>query len=140
MNKPELIVRGIIVSDNKILLCKNLKHSYYFLPGGHIEGGENADSAFRREVVEELGKVTKDIKFVAEVKNSYLEEDKEHGEVIYVYLATLEDYENIKSLENHIAFDWVPISEFDSTNFKPENAKKDILQSIKENKVFWSKH
>lgn len=135
--KLELIVRAIVVNNGKILLCQNLKHGYYFLPGGHIEEGESPEQTFRREMLEEVGIAVKNIIQIAEVKNSYTEEEEQYNETIYVCLASLENYENIKSLESHITFAWIPVAEFNSADFKPEKAKGDILKAIEANKDFW---
>ena len=51
MTKIELIARGIIINDGKILLCDNLKKGYYFLPGGQIEEGEDIETALKREML-----------------------------------------------------------------------------------------
>lgn len=130
-------MRGIVIYNDKILLCKNLKHGYYFLPGGHIEEGESSEQAFRREMIEEIGKVTENVKHVFEFKNSFRQEEKEYNEVVYVYLTTLQDYENIKSLENHIEFDWISLNDFSTVNFKPKQITDEILNSIEKNKEFW---
>lgn len=137
MSDIELIVRGIIVQDEKILLCKNLEQGFYYLPGGHVERGEFPEQAFKREMLEELGKNTQNIKKIAETKNSFVEKGKECSEVAHIYLAVLENYENIKSLESHIAFEWIPIEKFNSIDFKPHKAIEDIFKSIEANKIFW---
>lgn len=48
-------VRGIIKSDNKILLIYSEKNGDYKLPGGGIEEGESNIDALIREVEEEAG-------------------------------------------------------------------------------------
>jgi len=48
--------RGIIVYDEKILVMKHRNSdSYYVLPGGHMEIGENIIDSTKREIIEELG-------------------------------------------------------------------------------------
>ncbi len=56
-NYPEATVGGLIVRpDGKILLVKSHKWDNYFsVPGGHIEFGEKAEDAIKREVLEETG-------------------------------------------------------------------------------------
>lgn len=51
----ELIARGLFLHHHSLLVCRNLKHSYCYLPGGHIEFGESAADALRRECQEEFG-------------------------------------------------------------------------------------
>jgi nucleoside triphosphatase len=55
--RPEATVGGLIVrSDGKILLVKSYKWNNYFsVPGGHIEFGERAEDAIKREILEETG-------------------------------------------------------------------------------------
>ncbi|MEM3833201.1 MAG: NUDIX domain-containing protein [Thermoprotei archaeon] len=56
-NYPEATVGSLVVrSDGKILLVKSHKWNNYFsVPGGHIEFGEKAEDAIKREVLEETG-------------------------------------------------------------------------------------
>src|SRR3989338_1088069 len=122
---PEIIVRGIIVKDDKTLLCKNLKHGHYFLPGGHIENEEIGENALKREMEEEIGKVVLTNKKISEFENTFIENGTEHKEIIYLYIAELMDYENIKSLENHIDFEWVLITDLSKIDFRPKKMTDD---------------
>ena len=49
------LARGIVLRDGKVLLARAIGHQNTFLPGGHIEFGESAKDALKREVFEELG-------------------------------------------------------------------------------------
>ena len=40
---------------SRVLLCRNVKHGYCYLPGGHVEFGESAAGALAREFLEESG-------------------------------------------------------------------------------------
>lgn len=54
--KPRLSSRGVVFNkDNSIALLHVSKHTYYKLPGGGIEEGEDSREAFRRECIEEIG-------------------------------------------------------------------------------------
>ena len=51
---------GALIRDGKVLLVKRAPHMRFYpdvwdLFGGHVEGGESAEDALRREAVEELG-------------------------------------------------------------------------------------
>jgi nucleoside triphosphatase len=56
-NYPEATVGALIVNDHgELLLVRSYKWgSRYTVPGGHIELGERAEAAIKREVQEEVG-------------------------------------------------------------------------------------
>jgi len=56
-NNPEIevIARGLCTTGSRVLLCRNIKGEYYYLPGGHVEFGEPADLSLAREFMEETG-------------------------------------------------------------------------------------
>ncbi len=137
MSERELIVRVVVVKDDKILLCKSLEKNFYFLPGGHIEQGESPETALERELAEEIGKKPKKIKKVTEVNNIYTRENGAVIEKFYIYLAILDNYENIVSKESHIAFDWIPVGNLEKIDLKPKKALPNVIKSIEENKEFF---
>ncbi|MDX2115589.1 MAG: NUDIX domain-containing protein [Planctomycetota bacterium] len=51
----EFLARGVLLRGSSILACRNLKHGYLYLPGGHVEFGESASEACAREFLEECG-------------------------------------------------------------------------------------
>ena len=56
--QPKITCGAIIKKNNKILLTKrNIApyKNYWCLPGGHIDWGERAEVAIKREVKEEIG-------------------------------------------------------------------------------------
>ena len=46
-------VSGLLVVDNKLLVCKINNNNFYCLPGGHVELFENSRDAIIREFKEE---------------------------------------------------------------------------------------
>src|SRR5690606_27949496 len=57
-SQHELIARAIITQDDCLLVNQGThhqtSHSYYALPGGHVEDGESCVAALQRELQEEL--------------------------------------------------------------------------------------
>ena len=72
-NQFEICVRAIIRRGNKILVCIGKKSGIYFFPGGHIEYGETAAAALKRELKEELGVRLKRASIMGTVENIYKE-------------------------------------------------------------------
>ena len=56
---PELLRFSVIIArvGDKFVLCKHKCRDTYEFPGGHIEAGESAEAAARRELYEETGAV-----------------------------------------------------------------------------------
>ncbi|MBI5301367.1 MAG: NUDIX domain-containing protein [Chloroflexi bacterium] len=48
-------VYGVIINEDRVLLTRNRRNAYYFLPGGGVELGETLPDALQREVREETG-------------------------------------------------------------------------------------
>ncbi|MBP9818823.1 MAG: NUDIX domain-containing protein [Candidatus Pacebacteria bacterium] len=121
----EIISRALILKDNKLLLCKALKGGHYYLPGGHVEFGENAIEALQREMVEECGTNINNIHFIGVFENKWGE--PLHHEYNLLYTADI-DSVDVVSKEEHIAFEWVVVSKLSEITFYP----KEFLDRIAE--------
>lgn len=118
----ELIARGLAISDGRVLLCKNVKHGYYFLPGGHVEFGETADAALVREFGEEAG-VAASCTSVALVAEHIF--DRVKGpchEVNVVFHVELPDTD-VVSREKKIAFEWLDLAHVGDQDLRPNCIK-----------------
>ncbi|MFO0703996.1 MAG: NUDIX domain-containing protein [Patescibacteria group bacterium] len=54
--------RGILWKEDKIALLHVTRLNYHKLPGGGVEGDEQIEDAYKREILEEVGCKTNDIK------------------------------------------------------------------------------
>ena len=65
-SRPKVVVGALILNRKKeVLLVKSFKwKGCYYIPGGHIEEGERATDALKREVAEEVGLKIKVRKFL----------------------------------------------------------------------------
>jgi len=114
----EFIARGLVIREGRVLLCKNIKHGYFFLPGGHVEFGETAEAALAREFKEEAAIEVRcgGVALVAE----HLFERKKGPchEVNVVFHVELHEKE-FKSREPKIAFEWADLAEISERDLRP---------------------
>ena len=115
----ELIVRAVITRGSRLLLAQPTGETWYFLPGGHVEPGEPATYALRRELEEELGISDGQVGGVLAVtENRYEDERGEHHELNLVHRVVVgEDMGG--SREAHIAFEWFELSELGAVEVRP---------------------
>jgi 8-oxo-dGTP diphosphatase len=120
MKKKEFhrLARAVIRKSDGILLAKAEGWQNSFLPGGHVEIGEGAESALLRELQEELGLKGKIVSFLGDFEHSWQYEDTVHFELTHVF-EVLIDREQIESQEPHLRFFWANSEEFEELDLQP---------------------
>jgi len=85
---PREAVRAIILNGNNILMAHLQKTNEYKFPGGGIKENESIEKALKREVLEEIGYIVKDIngKIGTIIEYSISKKGKEH------YFKMISDY------------------------------------------------
>ncbi|MCB9838540.1 MAG: NUDIX domain-containing protein [Phycisphaeraceae bacterium] len=123
-------------------MCQNLEQGYFYLPGGHVEPGEIAAAAVKRELLEELslGAHVGDCRLMAE--QIFRQGGKARHEINLVFHVEhlwkpdapppdddpdpAHDTETritpgieIRSAEPHIGFEWIAINNLPATDLRP---------------------
>ena len=110
----EVIARGFLMDQShRVLLCRNVKNGYRFLPGGHVEPGESAARALQREFKEECGLRVRVLEALLCHEQRFDDGKKNRHEfnvVFHVEQAGRGSLAELKSREAKIAFDWIPRS------------------------------
>jgi 8-oxo-dGTP pyrophosphatase MutT (NUDIX family) len=125
----ELISRVILVQRGHVLLCRSLERGYTYLPGGHVEFGESAAAAAAREMAEETGLRVRVDACVLVEEHSFTQRGqkkaKRRHEVNVLFEARFararKPLAPVKSREDHIAFEWVPIARLGPARLRPEH-------------------
>lgn len=132
-NNPRHIVRALISSGDGqyLLLAKHAGEKHTFLPGGGIEDGETIEQALIRELGEELGIPAKDVLSITELQtypHVWDDNGKPFHEINHVVECEIDPQtkNQIRSKEEHLAFEWHPISSLENAHFQPEG----LLTSI----------
>src|SRR3989344_7456403 len=132
MKEIEGISRTGVLDGTRILLCKG-KGDYYSLPGGHVEFGEAAEVALRRELMEELGAEVKSAQFIGSHENIFDQEGQCRHEFNFVFLAVLESNE-VRAAEDHIEFAWQDI---ETANYLPKELSSAVRKWRSDKETFW---
>lgn len=130
MHQPiETIARGLILSGNRVLLCRNRKHGYHYLPGGHIEFGEPARASLAREMVEECGLPCVVGPLLLTEEQVFSQKGKNRHEITLVFRvdqlgpnpSAMPDA--VPSMEDHIEFVWVDLAAVPELELYPVSTK-----------------
>ncbi len=137
----EVIVRGLIVKNGKFLVCSRKGSDYRFLPGGHIDPGENGKEALIREFREERGSQIKISDFAGVIENFFEQNKKKIYEINLIFEAEETGEINEEaSEEDHLEFKFITIDEFDGENVLPVGVKESLVQWLQDKKPFYFCH
>lgn len=118
----EPIARGVLRRGSRVLLCRNMKHGYFYLPGGHVDPGETFAAACEREFREETGLevAAGTCGLVAEVAFGP-PGDRRHELNIVFHVEHAAGFapEDVPSHEEGIDFQWVEIAALAETDLRP---------------------
>jgi len=118
----ELIVRGVLIRDGMLLLCQSHGALNTFLPGGHIEFGESATDALRREILEETGMQSQVGAYLGSVEHTFLHGSSRCCEINVVFrldIPGLSVSAPPPALEPHIHMFWAAIDELPAHSLEP---------------------
>ncbi len=130
-------VCGIILHDAKVLVMKDRRSPYYYLPGGRVMLGETAEDAILRELREEL-EIDCRIQRPLWLNQGFFQEDVtgEHFHELCIYflmdisgadlLTRGESFEGVEVRNGH-RFTWLPIDRLQEEYFYPVFLKTEIF-------------
>lgn len=140
MSAFHYLARAIIRSGDFVLLARVVGASNTFLPGGHIDQGEPAKTALKREVFEEIGVAIHVGAFVGAVEATWYKGSTLHSEINLLFSASvlgLSPDSPIHSREEHLEFLWVHRSEVDAFNLLPEPTRAIVKNPSFVPSAFW---
>lgn len=116
----EIVVRGVCISNARLLVCRNVSRGNVYLPGGHVEWGETSPAALSREWREELGCDCTPGRFLGILEQRY----GDTCELGLYFLCTSPTLEATAptpppSSEPHIAFAWLPLADLPTSPLLP---------------------
>ena len=121
-NAIEIIVRGALFRGSAVLMCRNVKHGYLYLPGGHIEFGEGARAALEREILEECGLRVRAGALALVTEGAFDTRKRRHQEVNLVFHVEHDagpPPERVNTREGAIDFQWLDIAAVTDLDVRP---------------------
>ncbi|MBL4590671.1 MAG: NUDIX domain-containing protein [Phycisphaerales bacterium] len=120
----EIIARGLFIHESRVLLCKNLKHGYHYLPGGHVEFAERASESLQRELIEECSLESTIGPLLLTTEQVFSTKKKTHHEINLVFhvehIGSGKDIPSeIISNESQIGFDWIDLAAITQVDLRP---------------------
>lgn len=124
----ESIARGVLIHDSRVLMCQNIKHGYFYLPGGHIEFGERARDALNREMIEETGLGCEVGPLLLSSEHHFSDSKRAHHEINLVFhMEQLGGQptppDQVASNESDIGFAWIDLAQVLETDIRPPEIK-----------------
>jgi 8-oxo-dGTP pyrophosphatase MutT (NUDIX family) len=141
MTRFHYIVRGIHIADDKVLLAKEKNADNTFLPGGHIEFGEESKAALKREIAEEIGKDSVIGTFIGVIEHMWPDGKLDNHELNLVFAVKIKDISTEQapiSCEPHLEFLWATIQNIEEYNLLPPPLEKVIKLGIKRRVGYWA--
>jgi ADP-ribose pyrophosphatase YjhB (NUDIX family) len=121
--KIHLRARAVIYKQGMLLLAHDYKMQWNYLPGGHIELGESAESALIREIQEEIDVACSIKRFLGCFEFSWKEKSGAlDQEINFVFLVDSEELSiehAPESKEPKMRFFWCPLDELKDNHFVP---------------------
>ena len=119
----EVIARGLLISQNSILVCRDPENGHCYLPGGHIEFGETGRAALARELTEECDLKAKVGELLFTDECQFRQDGKRRHEINFIYrLTTRTEMPKVVSREPDIEFEWAQIGKVQG--FLPKSTLK----------------
>ncbi len=111
--------------DGCVLLCHGRGHANTYLPGGHIEKGEAAAVALKREIREELALPCRVGRFIGAVENQFEQKGRQVDEINLLFEVEIQGVHPcaaVESAEAWLDFRWESVGNLEAAGLEPKVA------------------
>ena len=128
-------VGGIIIENERVLLCRADREDFWYVPGGRVEIRETARDSLTRELLEELGCSSEIGRLLWVVENFFEFDGTAFHEVGLYFVASLpEDADGVRAAEfertdevgTNLVFRWIALEELERETIHPRFLPKGL--------------
>lgn len=119
-------VGGIAVHGGRLLVERNVRNDFCFVPGGRVEYGESAVEALAREAREEFGEDVQIGRLVIAADNLFKLDGIRYQEIGLYFLMQFATGSGIlahdgafEAEEPGLRYQWLPLDELEDANLQP---------------------
>lgn len=119
-------VGGIAVHEGRLLVERNVRHGFCFVPGGRVEYGENAVDALAREAREEFGEDVRIGRLVIAADNLFELDGVRYQEIGLYFLMSFAPGSGVlgrsgafEAEEPGLRYEWLPLDELEDADLQP---------------------
>ncbi len=120
--RPRVGIGALVVNQTGQILLGKRKNSHgnstWALPGGHLEFGEEIVDCYAREVWEETGIRTKNIKILG-ITNDIFRSENRHYLTVFVIGQALSEVPELKEPDKCDGWHWLDLKDFPDNLFLP---------------------
>lgn len=134
-----IIARALLTQGDKVVICVGKDRAHGYLPGGHVENGESAIVALKREFIEEIGEFEhSEPEYIGTCENlwDYDPTQKQH-ELNVVFAVEIAEGVEVASKEAHISFKSFDKNELAAVTIYPVALKEAIIKWMDDKKPFY---
>ena len=129
-------VSGAVIKNNKILLNRLKKDTFWTFVGGKVEFGESSERAIIREYYEETGAAIEVERLAAVVENFFVFNQKQWHELLFFYIlkdekCALDVFKGERTIRDNSAgiYRWFDLCELKNIQLQPECSQK-IIENL----------
>lgn len=142
MEKINVLARVLIIDEGNVLTVKKKGQDWCFIPGGHVEYGEGAVRAIKRECLEEFGGNVEIGGFLGVIEHAFKMKDGLYHEINVIFGGKLVGYDFPdlpNSLEEDLQVMWCSLDMMEENILLPEKIRELVKKYFdKDESVYWS--
>lgn len=131
----EKTARAVIIQDGKLLvffrrkMIDGIEITYYAIPGGHVENGENCEETVIRELKEEMNLDIEIVDYLGKLIVDNIEENYYYAKIVGGKLKFGGEELERNSIDNYYEIRWLNLLELDNSGIRSIDLIKKVVEN-----------